>query len=432
MRASQQFKISMQQFSKKQILIIIGVAVIILIVILAFTVGRKPTKQQAVSLTFWGVNDSKEIWEPILSAYQKQYPNVKIQYTAFNEVNYESSLLDALAAGTGPDVFMFHRSWLPKHYNKIYSFDTAKMSPSKLAELFPEVIEQDFSDGQYVYSLPLYLDSLATIYNKDVFNAAAVALVPKTWQEFEVLTPKLKKIDSETNAIIRAAGAIGGSNKSIYNASDILSLIMMQSGVSFPKNSSERLSFFLTGQEPLDFYLSFSNPKSLVYTWNDGFFQSSLDDFANGKIAIIFDYQSAIKTLKKKNPYLNFGVASMLQLDLDKPVNLADYWGLAISSKSKNLTASQDFILTITTDETLNKAYLLSANRPPALRILISQYQITPVLGIFASQALSAQSWYQKDRNSASQAFSDMIESVSLGKFSIRDALENAQNKINF
>ena len=419
------------KFSTKQIIVIIIVIVIVLFVVLAIAIGRKPIVQKEITLTIWGVNDSQEVLKSVFEDFQKKYPKIKIEYTKFDEADYETSLINALAANKGPDIFMFHRSWLGKHKDKILAFDKTKISLTKLRELFPSVIEQDFSDGQNIYALPLYIDTLATIYNKDIFDATAIAIPPTTWQEFKILIPRLRKIDPKTSAILRAAGAIGGSKTSIHNASEILNLIMMQANLSFPKNASEQLSFPLESEELLSFYVEFANPKSLVYTWNDGFSQGSLETFSNEEVAIIFDYQDNLKILKKKNPYLDIGVSSMLQFDLDKPINFANYWGLVISNKSKNPAAAQSFILNLALNETNSRKYSQLSGRPPALRKLISQYQDDPNLGVFANQALSAKSWYQQDYNFINQVFSDTIKSVLVGKLSIRDALETAENKIN-
>jgi ABC-type glycerol-3-phosphate transport system substrate-binding protein len=324
---------------------------------------------------------------------------------------------------------MFHRSWLPKHKDKIFALSKTKIPLTKFQQLFPDVAAEDFSDGENVYALPIYIDTLSLIYNKDIFNSSAVAMPPKTWDEFKILIPKIRKIDNRTGAILRAAGAIGGTQNSIHNASDILDLIMMQFGVSFPKSAAEKVSL-RDAEEALNFYTDFANASSLFYTWDDKF-GDSLEVFSNGKTAIIFDYQSIIKNLKEKNPYLNIKSSPMLQFDLDNPINYPNYWGLAISNKSRNPIAAQDFILAFTTDEKIAEAYLKSSGHPPALRSLIARYQNDPDLGIFTKQALSARSWYQIDYNFINQTFSDMIESVIMNRSSIKDALEIAQNKIN-
>lgn len=418
-------------FSKKQITIVGGIAIIVLLIVLAIIFGRAaPTNQKEITLTVWGVGDSEDVLRPIFESYQKSHSKTKIQYTEFNEADYQKSLINALAANNGPDIFMFHRSWLPANADKVLVFDKTKISLNKLRDLFPKAVEQDFSYGENIYALPLYIDTLATFYNKDILDNSAIAIPPKTWDEFKLLISKLRKLDPKTNSIIRAAGAIGGSNDSIHGASDIFTLMAMQEGVNFPKNSGERLAFGNKGQNALNFYLEFTNPKSLIYAWDDAF-NYSLDAFANGQSAIIFDYQRTIDVLKKKNPYLNIGIAPMLQFNLDSKVNFADYWGLAVSKKSQNPSAAQDLILALTTNEAYAKAYLLSSGRPPALRSLINKYQDDPSLGVFAQQALSANSWYQVDSDFISQTFSDMIESALAKQVSIKDALEVAENKVN-
>jgi ABC-type glycerol-3-phosphate transport system substrate-binding protein len=43
--------------------------------------------------------------------------------------------------------------------------------------------------------MPLYVDTLVTLYNKNMFDAAGIAQVPRTWQEFEALIPQLRITD---------------------------------------------------------------------------------------------------------------------------------------------------------------------------------------------------------------------------------------------
>lgn len=416
------------KFTKKQI-IIIGLIILAIVLIIVF--GRSaPMNQKEVTLTVWGVGDSEEDFSNIIVDFKKLNPKVDIVYQQLNEATYENDLINALAANNGPDIFMFGNTWLAKHGDKVLPFDKTKISLTKLQQLFPTVVEQDFYNGTNIYALPLYIDTLATIYNKDIFDSLAIAVPPKTWLDLELLIPKLRQIDSKTNKLKRAAVAIGGSNQSIDGASDILNLLMMQKGVEFPQSASEKINFGQQGEDALNFYLQFSNPKSLTYTWDDNFSDSSLSAFSSNQVAVIFDYAKNTSVLNKQNPYLSIGIAPMMQFDSAIP-SFAKYWGLAVSKNSKNYSLAQDFIIFLTTNGTNSKKYLGASGHSPALKSLIAQYQDDPILGVFASQALSARSWRQVDSDFISQTFSDMIKTVLANKSSVKDALYEAGDKIN-
>ena len=429
--------------TKTQIIIIgIGIFAVIFLILLFTGIlpGLKPSQTktggggiggggQTTEINFWGVEDEGVI-KPIIESYLIVNPNLKIFYTQFNESNYEKILVDALASGNAPDIIMFHNTWLPKHYGKIFPMPVLSgFSITQVSEKFPDVVKQDFTNNGNIYALPIYIDTLAFIYNRSYFDAKGVAVVPKNWNEFQYVISRLKEVDS-SGKISKAAGAIGGSNKSIEKASDLLSLIMLQMGVEMvDKNNSANFSRS-GGEDALNFYLQFSNPNSPNYTWHDNF-RYSMEGFSQEIIGAIFNYADSIKNIKEKNPFLNIEVAPMLQFPNKKSVNYANYWGLAVPVQSKNTISAWNFILYFSADAKVAEQYLQASKRPPALRELIQKYSNDADLGVFARQALTAQSWRQKDNSGVRKSFSNMIESILNGRLSLDKALERAENEVN-
>ena len=265
-------------------------------------------KIQPVALNVWGVFMSPGTFAEIAANIPGFAPN----YRELDPLTYEADLVNALAAGKGPDVFMIHSSWAPKHFEKLAPISVSQLGISSLRDLYPTVVEQDFApDSGAVYALPLYLDTLALLYNKNIFDQKGVALPPATWTEFQELIPKLRETDS-AGRIVRPAAAIGGSGKNINRAADLISLLMLQSGVNMTTSDFSKATFAEKGRNPLLFYTKFANPASEFYTWNDTQ-KNSLDSFASEETAIIFNYQYRLRALKEKNPFLEIGIAPMPQ-----------------------------------------------------------------------------------------------------------------------
>jgi len=428
--------------TKNQIMIIFGAAFVVIIVVLIFIgvlPGRKQGggpglgtigNEQQTEIRFWGV-ENEQLIRPVLDSYSQVNKAARIAYTQFSESDYEKRLVDAMASGQAPDILMFHNTWLPKHANRLFPLPaTSGFSVTQLRQLFPQVVEADFSANSNIYALPVYIDTLAFLYNKDIFDAKGVAVVPKNWNELQYVIPRLRELDFN-NKIVKAAAAIGGSERSLNKASDLLSLIMLQSGTQIMDESGKAAFARGGGEETLNFYLQFSNPNSSAYTWNDNL-RYSLDSFSQGETAAIFNYQSIISVIKAKNLSLDLAVAPMIQPSgVSQPVNYADYWGLAVSNQSPNSQTAWDFIMYFSVDPVVNEKYLQESKRPPALRSLIQKYLNDPDLGVFASQALTAKSWFQPDSVGVRRIFSNMIELVSSGRLSIDRALEQAENEIN-
>lgn len=413
-------------FTKQQ-LIFLGVAGVIIVVFLAIFLagGRKPTEK--IELTIWGT-DNELAWDYAILHYQKLHPNVRIKYIEFTPGTYEKDLINGLAAGRGPDIFMINNRWVAKHSDKIVPLPDGKLGAGDFKNLFPQVAEYDFFGGDgKIYGLPLSVDTLALFYNRDIFDRRGVALPPKTWDEFTAVIPKLRGVDRGGN-LTSAAAAIGGSVDSIPNAPDILELLMLQTGALAPDKYPSQTIRSREGENALEFYSRFTNPKDSSYTWNDSF-APAVEAFAEGKVAMTFGYANDIPEIKSKNPFLNFAVEPAPQTSPEKAVNIANYWALTASSKTQNSETAWDFIVSAATDKEVASHYLTSTGQPPALRTLISEHLNDPDLGVFARQALTARSFYQGDDITVRAIFDKVIKKAISGN-SISEVLQEAETEL--
>jgi multiple sugar transport system substrate-binding protein len=425
--------------SRPQIIILGSTLFIILLFIGIFTGilpgARKPgVKAPEITLTIWGVDD-KNFFQDNIAAYETIRPTVRVDYEELNPATYEKDVINALATGAGPDIVMFHNSWLPKHFNKIVPASETQITLKTFQEIFPVVVEQDFAPDGKIYASPLYTDTLALFYNQDTFDKKGIAIPPKDWLDFQNLIPKLRQKDV-SGKIAKPAAAIGGSNDTIDKASDLLTLLMLQAGTIMTDDGFTQATFAgnvkgsVPGLDALNFYKKFSDPDDIYYTWNEAL-EYSLDSFAKGNTAIIFNYASARQDIKLKNPFINFKAGEMPQpTESEKAVNYADYWGLTVTNNSKNSQWAWDLILYLTANKDAAENYLKISERPPALRILIQKYADHPELGVFAKQALSARSWPQIDKGQIAEIFSQMIKAATTGKLDSTTALNQAERQI--
>lgn len=408
-----------------------GAALLVLIVVLVFF-NLQPSKTGQIQLTVWGFEKS-DVIGGLVGGYNQFRPNVSVSYKQVSKDNYENTLLSALASGQGPDVFPVHNRALAKNLNVLSPSTASQFSQSQMDNLFPLEVGQDFAliaadtAEKQVYALPLYFDTLSLIYNKDLFDQGGVANPPATWEEFQADISKLRNL-SPNGQIVKASAAIGGSQKTVVNAVDILNVLMLQNGVAMI--SGKYASFASEpGLGAFNFYLQFANPASNYYTWNESQ-PKDFDSFSAGNTAMIFGYNSDIQKIKSKSPFLRLGVASLPQVNTSNAVNYADYWGLAVSKQSKNPSWAWDFVVNMATQPRIAEQYSSITGQPPALRELISQKINDPTLGIFAKQALTARSWNKPDENLANGIFNDAIVSALGNQSNTREILSRAQAQV--
>ena len=421
-----------QTITKSQkIIFLVAGAIILIIVLMALGIlpGLKSYQKKsssqlpAATLEFWGVDDY-DAFKSILENYQTVHSNITIHYRQINRNEYESQLLDALAAQKGPDALMIKHSWIPKHYNKLYP---SSILLKDLKATFVDVVANDLYYQGKVWALPLWVDTLALYYNKDLFNTAGIAVPPATWDEFikdvQLLTKK-----SATNEIIQAGAALGTINN-IENAVDIVLLLMMHNNQKIVDADGRGTFDTTNGTNAVNFYLSFANPMSPNYCWNQNF-SNAIEAFSQNKVAMIIDYSSAIKTLESLNAYLNYGIAPLPQPtnSLTKQ-NYSNYWAFAVSATSKNPQIAWDFVYYLVNNGAVD--YLNKTFRPAANRVLIQSCKSDEKLGIFCEQGLTAKSWFQLNPEKNTQILKNMLESIISGRSNVINALSQASQLIN-
>jgi ABC-type glycerol-3-phosphate transport system substrate-binding protein len=256
---------------------------------------------------------------------------------------------------------------------------------------------------------------------------------PASWEELNEAVEKITTV-GENDAIVRSGVAMGTA-RNINRSTDILSLLLMQSGVAISDRESGEVDFSKEvdrkdlGQVALEYYTDFANPTKRVYTWSN-FSPYSIDAFQQGTTAMMFNYAHQTPVLRAKAPRLNFGVAAMPQLNSDRPVNYANYWAVTVSKFSKAPTSAWQFLTYLTSFEGIIP-YLNSTQHPAARRDLIDQQKEDLDIGTFAKQVLTAQSWKQVDSVAIESILANLIEDVNYRRKSISEALIAAENQIN-
>ncbi|MFA6136192.1 MAG: extracellular solute-binding protein [Candidatus Paceibacterota bacterium] len=431
-------------FTKNQIIIIGAVLLLVIIIILGvlgvipiFNSGGSggdpnyPT--DSVKIDFWGVGDQTSYFEQALSSYKAIHENVEVVYKEFDSLeSYQKELFNALAEKRGPDIFMIPAAWPYEHWGKMSAAPSTIISAQTVSKLFPSVVSKDFVLNGNVLALPLNMDSLALFYNKDIFNSKSIISLPTTWDEFTELIIKIREIGD--NKKINLPATALGAYKNISVATDVLTALMFQSGSTFVNQNQSGVYFDANAQNGLDFFMQFSDPINSYYTWNEGL-GDYISEFALGKLGMIIGYQSDIAKIKAKNPFLNFEVIDLPQIkgaSASQKSNVADYWGVAVSSQLVPLKvyASWDFVKHLTTTESVLTTYMSLSGKLPALKSLIED-NISGENGPFLRGALIAKTWQRRDFMGAKKVLGNMISDILSGKISKQQGLRFAQEEIN-
>ena len=386
-----------------------------------------------------------KIWKPfvdtdkmqsIISAYQAKHSNVTIEYTKKNIENYETDLLNALAAGNGPDIYSLNNTWIPRYMDKIVPAPDKAFIVADYKKAFVDAMSSDLIKDNKIYGTAMWVDSLGLYYNKDIMGTSGIATPPKTWEDLASDTRLITRQDA--NNYFSRSGVAMGTNKNVNRGVDIVYLLMLQAGV-IPWSSDGRAPEFANtvyrgsasvnpGQEAVEFYTSFSNPSSANYTWNEES-DYSIDAFANGRAAYLYGYSYTRDLIDSKAPNLNYDVAPVPQYNLENTtVNYSSYFAEVVSKQSKVSDWAWDFLKFATSKESL-EMYYKNDKQPSSRRDLIEKQTSDPEMGVFAHANLTGKTFYKADEAKFDAIMADMIDNIVLRAQPVDQALNRAQSQ---
>lgn len=390
---------------------IAGVLVLILVVAIA-GYGRRESAPEPVALEMWGVEDDAEDWRDVLSLFKKEYPYVTMTYKRFPSDTYEETLVNRLAEGKGPDLFLMPDTWLVKHRDKIFPLPKAS-NPLSQADLKRTFVDDPATrlitpEGDLL-GLPMFVDSLALFYNTDMFEAAGIAQPPATWDDAAAVSQRLAIISPEGN--VERTGLALGNAKNTDHAFEIISALILQRGNAIVReNKSIELNDRAAGAFAL--FSSFADAREKNFTWTSRM-PASLDAFAAGQAAMAVGFASDMPRIRAKNPHLAFSVAPLPQFGADGTKRtLARFFFPAISRLSKQGSAAWQFIFFVTGKEP-SAAYYKASGRPAARRDLITAGGKDGQDDVFFRQSLIARSWPVPDEQAARKIFHETLDAVA-------------------
>lgn len=371
----------------------------------------------------WGTLDASVMQLAIenLRAGNKAFEGVS--YIEKDPSTYDSELLNAMANGTAPDLFMLAGRDLISYSDKIITIPYSAVSQSSYLGSFIDE-GQIFLTQDGAQALPFTVDPLVMYWNRDLFAGAGVATPPKYWNDFLSLSPKITSLDSSSN-VKRSAVALG-EWRNVAHAKEILSTLFMQAGDMIITRNTQGVPTVVFGSTPagypanpaesaLRFYTEFANPSKTSYSWNRSLPRST-DAFVSGDLAVYLGLASEYAGLLERNPNLHFSVALAPQIEGNATrVTYGNMTGLAIPRTAKNasggLVAAQ-----ILSGKEASAMFTGLTGLPSVRRDVPADTKANAAADIFLQSALISRAWLDPAPKTTDSLFQSMIESVVSGK----------------
>ena len=395
-------------------------------------IGKNNGSGSLGTVVLWGTA-SNEAVSPIIEDFNRVNTTFTLKYVQKFPETFDHDLLEALASGTGPDLFFLTDDLIFKYSNKIYTIPYSSFPLASFKNTFAGAGEI-FLTSNGLLAFPISIDPMMMYYNRSILDANSVVYPPTYWDEFNNLVPTLNK-KSDSGQITQSTVAMGQFSN-ITHAKEILSTLFMQTGN--PIVSEQNGAYYsMLGQNDTDnnlgdtlkFYTNFADPSQSLYSWNKSF-PESMDSFSAEKLAIYFGYASELQSLVSKNPNENFMVAPMPQIKNSTfKLTYGKVSGIAISSFSKNFNTAFTAASLMATGDFAGK-FADATFVAPARRDLLAAKKTDSFYPLFYSSALFARSWLDPSSSDTDNIFRVMVDGVLSNNMTTDNAVKDASTKL--
>ncbi|MBU0708529.1 extracellular solute-binding protein [Patescibacteria group bacterium] len=387
---------------------------------------------EEITLTYWGLWEEAAVIQPLIDKYQSLNPGVTIEYQKRDISDYFETMRARISTDLSPEIIRVHNTWVPVLKEYLSSLPSEVMDNTTYQQTFYPVTDDTLLlDGKY-YGIPLGIDGLALLYNRSLFSQAGISSPPKTWDEFKIISKELTETD-EKGRIIQAGAALGYGD-GIEHAVDIIGLIMAQNGVSFADEAG-KVSFHKSfseegnnlGEDALSFYKLFATSRK---SWNPDW-DSALNAFVQGKLAMMFAPSYRLLDIWARNPGLSVGVTQVPQLSEEEGEdqwNWATFWVEVVPKKGQYRDEAWKFLHFLSQKESLTEMYRLAENqrqfgKPYPRQDMAAELINHQYLGPYISQARTYRSWNLTDftfdeqlNDEIRDVFVEKVEAIAKGQ----------------
>ena len=184
-------KLGMQKFNLFKILLLI-------FILLLFSGCSK--KEETIKFSSWGSESEIAVLKPVLKEFEKENPDVKIEFIHIPK-NYFQKLHLLVASKLTPDVMFLNNTEgvIYAKNNILLDLSGYLNSDSSVSEkdFFAKAV-QAFRYKNKLYAIPRDISNLVIYYNKDIFDKYKVPYPKKNW-DFNDLLVTAKRLTKDFN-----------------------------------------------------------------------------------------------------------------------------------------------------------------------------------------------------------------------------------------
>lgn len=358
--------------------------------------------------------------------FEKEYPNIKLDIqTVGGGADYAAALKTKFASGDAPDIFSNGGfAELDMWQDKIEDLSDQPW----VKDLVPLAAEPMTKDGK-VYGMPMNLEGIGYVYNKDLFAKAGITETPKTITELEEAAKKLQ-----------AAGITPFGNA--YQEWWLLGNQGISVAFARQDNVDEFIKGLNDGTQTIVDNPQFKNWSNLLkLTVQYGQKNPLTTDanthlalFANGEVAMMQEGNWAQTLIDNIKPGMNIGMFPMpIDDDAEKndKLTVGIPANLVVNKESASKEEAKIFLNWLVTSD-MGKEYIVKKWKfIPALTTISASAEDIGLLGADVKKYVDENKVYglqsSKFPDGVTQEFASVIQELIAGKSDVNGWMTNMQ-----
>lgn len=423
----------MKPFHAVVLVTFVALALISIFVFASFS-GRN--QNSVGTVVIWGTLPRDHI-EAVLTALSQGggHAYERVSYREFPESGFIDSLVQAIAAGKGPDLVIFPASEILANGDKIAPISYSTVTRRSFQDSFVQAGEV-FLTTDGVLGLPFSIDPLVTYWNRTLYSAAGIARPPQYWDELIAIAPLLSK-KTDAGTLTQSAVALGGWGNVTEAKQILLSLVVGLGNRVITRRDDGTIVVSLAdrGEAPvppaesaLSYYAGFADSAKPEYSWSRSQ-PHDRDAFLAGTLATYFGPASDGAALRAANPNLNFDAAAYPMARGGVKAVPATLYALAVPRGTANPLGAARTALAMTAAAS-ERTYAAAAGLPATRRDILATNPANPYDAIFRDAALNAFVFLDPNPVKSDAALARMLDDVLSGRLSISQAVKNGDGTL--
>lgn len=318
--------------------------ILILLAVLLLGGCSRHSSKTVIKFTSWGSKSEIEILKPILDDFEKENPDIKVDFIHIPQ-NYFQKLHLLFASNLAPDVVFINNLYLPIYTNAGLLEEISGNSKN----IFYSKSLQALSYRGKLYAVPRDISMLVIYYNKELFDKYNVPVPNKDWS-FQDLLRIAQKMTKDTNNDGKTdTWGISFEEEPLF----YLPYLMSEGGGILQDDLSTSIIDSPESQKGIKFYSDLRNKYHVAPTKAESASETMAQLFLQGKLAMHLSGRWLVPKYRQDAKF-EWNVINFPKGEKGSIVPL-DSSGWAIAKSSKNKIEAQKLIDYLSSNESIEK-----------------------------------------------------------------------------